>query len=62
MGLKIEGLPDPMNRRLAQTPAAFAIEHRLQCLASLGVVSRVWRTTSTTSSSIWRGASGRGSS
>jgi hypothetical protein len=38
--------------------AALAIERRLQCVASRGVASGAWRTTSATSSSpIWRGAS-----
>jgi hypothetical protein len=44
-------------------PAALAIERRLRCVAPCGVVSSVWRITSATSSSpIWRGAPGRGSS
>ena len=60
--LEVEGFPDPMDRR-GREAGAFAIERRLQCVASRGVVSSVWRTTSATSSSpIWRGAPGRGSS
>ena len=44
-------------------PTALANERKLQCVASRGVASSVRRTISATSSSpIWRGAPGRGSS
>ena len=62
MRLEVEGVPDAVDRRRREA-AAFAIERRLQCVASCGVASSVWRTTSATSSSpICRGAPGRGSS
>src|SRR6185437_674428 len=60
--LKAEGFPDSVDRRWRQ-PTALAIERKLQWVASRGVVSSVRRTISATSSSpIWRGAPGRGSS
>jgi hypothetical protein len=62
MRLQAEGRPDAMDRRgrMSDRPS---IERRLQWVASGGVVSSVNRIVSAISSSpIWRGAPGRGSS